>query len=429
MRDINLESTIYPRFNTRAFSTGVPTTLLGAPVLSVYEENNLVKITSGVSVAVDYDSVIGLNQVAIVATAANGYEPGKSYDLVIDAGTVDGVSVVGEIVFSFTVDVNVNQIWNRVLTGSTHNVQNSSGKRLRDLQSNVYQNAAIWIDTVNGAPGAVDYENGTMFNPVDNLADATTLSLSLGINKFIILSGSSITLASTYNNYTFTGDNWTIVLGGQDIGGTLFIGASVSGISSGTVRANFNFCHFNGTTLPPLHASQCHFTSIITAASAGSYIFDHCHSAIAGASAPVFDFGGVIGDTDLQLRHYSGGIKIENMGDAGTDVISMEGNGQFIEGTCTGGIVAIRGNISTSGITNLTVAEDARVTTSSISQAVAEYNMGNGRTIEEALAFLRNKWTIAGGILTVYDTDDVSVLWTSVMTQTPGDPVSSSDPG
>lgn len=110
MRDIVLDDTIYIRFTTRAFATGIPTTLAGTPVLSIYEENNLTQITAGVSVTVDYDSVTGLNQVTIVATSANGYEAGKSYDLVITTGTVDSVSVVGESVGSFTVGLLVSKI-------------------------------------------------------------------------------------------------------------------------------------------------------------------------------------------------------------------------------------------------------------------------------------------------------------------------------
>ena len=118
MRDITLEDTIYPRFTTRAFATGIPTTLSGTPVLSIYEENNLTQITAGVSVTADYDSVTGLNQATIVATAANGYEAGKSYDLVITTGTVGGVSVVGEVVFSFTIqDAPVN--WANVTAPTT----------------------------------------------------------------------------------------------------------------------------------------------------------------------------------------------------------------------------------------------------------------------------------------------------------------------
>lgn len=118
MRDITLGDTIYPRFTTRAFATGIPTTLAGTPVLSVYEENNLTQITTGVSVTVDYDSVTGLNQATIVATSGNGYESGKSYDLVITTGTVGGVSVVGEVVGSFTVEAHpVN--WAKVTNPAT----------------------------------------------------------------------------------------------------------------------------------------------------------------------------------------------------------------------------------------------------------------------------------------------------------------------
>ena len=54
--------------------------------------------------------------------------------------------------------------------------------------------------------------------------------------------------------------------------------------------------------------------------------------------------------------------------------------------------------------------------------------MGNGRTIEEALAFLRNRWTIVAGVLTVYDTDDTTVLWTSALTTATANPVTESNP-
>jgi hypothetical protein len=68
----------------------------------------------------------------------------------------------------------------------------------------------------------------------------------------------------------------------------------------------------------------------------------------------------------------------------------------------------------------------------STADALLERNVAGGssagRKVKESLAFLRNRWTIAGDTLTVYDTDDVTVLWTAAMTRTAGDPVSSSDP-
>lgn len=51
-----------------------------------------------------------------------------------------------------------------------------------------------------------------------------------------------------------------------------------------------------------------------------------------------------------------------------------------------------------------------------------------GRLVKEALYFLRNKWTIAGGTLTVTATDDVTTSWTATVTQTAGNPVSAVDP-
>jgi len=184
VRDLTLGNTIYLKFTTRAFATGIPGTLAGTPVISVYEENNLVQITGGVSLTVDYDSVTGLNQITIVATTGNGYEAGKSYDAVITTGTVGGVSVVGEVVGSFTVEaaaaftrlatyrlgelmsaalasqpfaasllgdltqdnpdaVGTQQftvaalmrLADEVLTGATHNITNSWGRRVRNIEA------------------------------------------------------------------------------------------------------------------------------------------------------------------------------------------------------------------------------------------------------------------------------------------------------
>lgn len=102
--DYALGTTVYIQFTTRAFATGVPTTLAGTPACSVLEENNATPITSGVSISVDRASVTGLNEATIVASSGNGYESGKSYALYISTGTVGGTSVVGEVVGCFTIE-------------------------------------------------------------------------------------------------------------------------------------------------------------------------------------------------------------------------------------------------------------------------------------------------------------------------------------
>lgn len=102
--DYTVGDTLYFKFSTRSFSTGAPTTLAGTPVISAYEDDSLTQITAGITLTADFDSVTGLNHVTVVATGANGFEAGKQYDLVITTGTVGGVSVVGEVVATFSLE-------------------------------------------------------------------------------------------------------------------------------------------------------------------------------------------------------------------------------------------------------------------------------------------------------------------------------------
>lgn len=256
-----------------------------------------------------------------------------------------------------------SEVWDEVLTGATHNIATSAGRRLRGIQEfQGYEEGAIWVDTENGSSGTTDFENGTVENPVDNMADANTLALSLGISTFHIDSGSTITLAAAQNNQLFIGDNWTLELNGQDVAGTKFIGAIVSGVMAGTGTTQiFENC-FIGTIslIKNTHLDICAISGTVTVVEVGDFFLDRCHSAIAGTDTWTFDFGTSIGNTNLNVRRYSGGIQVEAMGNTGTDTMSLEGNGQFIEGTCTAGVVTIRGHFTLSGITNLTLSDDAR---------------------------------------------------------------------
>ena len=102
--DIRLEDTIDVKFTSRRFSTGAPFTLAGTPVISAYIGNSITQLTAGITLTVDFDAVTGLNNVRVAATAVNGYAAATNVELVITVGTVDGVSVVGEVVASFSIE-------------------------------------------------------------------------------------------------------------------------------------------------------------------------------------------------------------------------------------------------------------------------------------------------------------------------------------
>jgi hypothetical protein len=72
----------------------------------------------------------------------------------------------------------------------------------------------------------------------------------------------------------------------------------------------------------------------------------------------------------------------------------------------------------------------------SVADAILDRDMSTGsdsgsstvRTMRQALRFLRNKFAIVAGTLTVYKEDDTTASWTAAITTTAGNPVSSSDP-
>ncbi len=100
--DYPLEETVHILFTTRAFATGIPGTL-SASTVAVYEDGTATPIETSVAVTEDFNSITGLNMVPIAALAASGYNVGASYHVVIEAGTVDSVSVIGEVIGSFSI--------------------------------------------------------------------------------------------------------------------------------------------------------------------------------------------------------------------------------------------------------------------------------------------------------------------------------------
>lgn len=241
----------------------------------------------------------------------------------------------------------VDDIMDEVCTSATHNVDKSLGKRIRGIEEyQGYVGGFIHINTTGGgSAGSEDYVNGTLDNPVDNIADANILAASLNISAFKVSPGSSIPFANSQEEQEFFGEHWTLALGGQNISGSFIHGATVSGICTGAIKPKFNHCEINGVTIPPCHMDWCAFTGVMIAGSAGDFFLYGCHSAVAGVATPSFDFDSVVGNVNLNNRLYSGGMELLNMGVAGSDNASIEGNGQIIlNANCVGGTLAWRGH-------------------------------------------------------------------------------------
>lgn len=101
--DYRLADTLYFSFTTRRFTTGAPFTLAGTPAVSVYKDADDTQTTTGVTLAVDDDGITGWNRVTIDLSDAF-YTTATDFQVVITTGTVDSVSVVGEVVAHFSIE-------------------------------------------------------------------------------------------------------------------------------------------------------------------------------------------------------------------------------------------------------------------------------------------------------------------------------------
>lgn len=208
-------------------------------------------------------------------------------------------------------------------------------------QSVGYALGRIWIDTVGGTAGTEAFVNGTADNPVLTLADALTLSTSVGITDFHLINGSSITFAANSDNQSYFGDNWTLALGGQSTVSTHISGATVSGIQTGSGLETEDGAIDTSTFDDDTHILGAGLMGTITLP-VGDVFFDACHMGAAGG--PTFDFGAAVANTTLHIHHYAGLLTIANLGQDGTDVVNLDGDGRLdIAASCTGGTINIRG--------------------------------------------------------------------------------------
>lgn len=143
---VSLGTTVDFNFTTRAGNPPVPFALAGSPAVSAYRNNSTTQITAGITLTTPFDSVTGLTHVRAVLSAGNGYATGDEIDFVLTSGTVDGNSVVGEVLHHEQIektdayvvaqaildivgapDIGNRQIMEKLLYGVAANIVNDKG--------------------------------------------------------------------------------------------------------------------------------------------------------------------------------------------------------------------------------------------------------------------------------------------------------------
>ena len=369
--DYQLEDTLYLPFTTRAFATGIPTALVGGAV-DIYEDVTATPIVTGETLTVSLNSVAGFNMITTTATAASGFEAGKSYTAILQAGTVDSVSVVGEVVAHFTIEKSASEksIAAGVDVVSIAGVAQAATNLEILFDGNEAFNTAyagprgpgVYLDDTGGAAGSTNGVNGTIVSPTDTIASAKTLADSLGYNRIYLVNNTDITLAATMEDYEFVGlgspDVNSVALASQDVDRSGFYNLTITGVQGGAERAYFDGCILAVATIHAF-AVRCGLSDAVTGLTMSNNddnVLDSCFSVVPGNSAPIIIGSGA--NLDLSIRHYSGGIELKTLHTTSTTSIETDGQVIFNADCSTSATVVLRGMMTitdnTGGMASLT---------------------------------------------------------------------------
>lgn len=228
---------------------------------------------------------------------------------------------------------------------------------------------AVHIDTNGGSPGTA-FPLGTEWAPVNNVADALTIAGARGIARFHI--HGTVTLTEAVPDWEFNGEGVEaeINVNGQDVADSEFRHLTVTGtIGTGPVR--MEQCQLDGVAGFSGLASQCAFRAGTTTL-AGNARFEHCSSAVPGTSTPIIDADNLVG-VGLELRSYAGGVQLNNVSDASSNVsVDMTAGQIVIDASCTAGTLALRGVGRLTDNGSLTVEKSAFLSLPAIEDAVLD---------------------------------------------------------
>lgn len=122
-------------------------------------------------------------------------------------------------------------------------------------------------------------------------------------------------------------------------------------------------------------------------------------------------------------------------GDSDGATFSKSGGGVDIRGAITGDLTGnVSGSVGSLTTNNdktgyaLTSGERTSIADALLTRDLSAVVGEAARSVLNAIRFLRNKWSISGGTLTVTKEDDSTAAWTAAVTTSAGNPVSTVDP-
>jgi hypothetical protein len=204
MRKVPLGSTFYFAYGSRAFATGIPEAVASGDLSAIELDGTNAVIDTGITTAA-HGSLAAVNIGTCIATTANGYEAGKTYAVVLDTGTVDSVSAVGEVVYEFqieTVAERAQRALGESLFGAGH-VLGASGSHSQtaidltgvvdaDTADDALKGLTALVVASNGNQNHVritGFTNSTLVAVVNKIDDGGVMDFTPGDGTLFFLTG------------------------------------------------------------------------------------------------------------------------------------------------------------------------------------------------------------------------------------------------
>jgi len=295
------------------------------------------------------------NQFRLDLRALEATDPGMAYPKTHNHNTTVSLSGIEyarvvEIINGYTVEfengayaVNLDGSNNNILDVAVRNnvsvgANNSAGLiGLSNLEAAAY-NGKITVDIISGESGTA-FPIGTLNRPVNNLIDANTLADRYGLPEISFRTSTTIDSGDWSDGHIFTSTSPVLVTltvtSGANVAGCEFRDSTVTGVlsTSTVVRTCYAYDISIGGFM---------FNTAIggTITMLGPLSLLDCWSGIPGLSHPEI----IINDTgDLGVRAYTGGIGINNMAAATTDVSVDILGSAHLHPSMTDGICVVRG--------------------------------------------------------------------------------------
>jgi hypothetical protein len=112
-------------FNTHK-ADGTPIALVSGAVC-VYKANSITQSTAGITLATDFNSIVGLNNILVDLSTDSFYTTANDYKIVLNSGIVDSKSVAGTIIAEFSIQNRFNVSATSIRTEIDNNSVQLSG--------------------------------------------------------------------------------------------------------------------------------------------------------------------------------------------------------------------------------------------------------------------------------------------------------------